>query len=241
MHINIAALLSSGRPDGTMLEKIADKVLTLPRAMWQGRIVTPISKTDMSLPGSGTSEKIRKTVVYGILTLVATPLLLLGLALKAVALAADPAARIYNPSVQPQLKVQKQPDKQEESELLKQLNLAPPLNSLMEKYAQLGGQITTKHNLISAKEILFSRHVLTTVETILARPNTQSQLNQPSNMTLFENLVFSDITLFKNLVFSNGFAVDPEVAFEVFQLAEQTFAIAEEQAQVNRDMGVYRR
>ena len=118
MSINIQVLLSPGYYDRTMLEKIADGVLALPRAMWQGKevcyknfILTP-EQTSIMYKFNLTRtmcwgehiqnplEKIGKTVVYGILTVVATPILFFGLALKNLALAANPKARAYSHIVQ---------------------------------------------------------------------------------------------------------------------------------------------
>lgn len=131
MSINIQVLLSPGLSlighNRTMLEKIADGVLVLPRAMWLDKEVSHNTDWWDTLTSRNTKviqkfnltttmcwgghrqnplAKIGKTVVYGILTVVATPILFFGLALKNLALAANPKARAYSHIVQNTLDIE---------------------------------------------------------------------------------------------------------------------------------------
>lgn len=124
--MTIQALLNEGRIKCSSLEKVADKILLLPRNLWKGRKVQVLSGKPSTVRDEeyanwsarfvnfvkGVSRNyaialflLPGSICFAGLNLIATPLLVLGLGLKRISLACDPKARAYNAIVTNQLKI----------------------------------------------------------------------------------------------------------------------------------------
>lgn len=238
MGIDIGALLSRGRPEETMLEKIADGVLALPRAMWQGRKVTIEQNQQtatvkdvgnlteaMYWPKSGKPEKIGKTVVYGILSLVAAPILLLGLALKGIALAADPKARAYSIIVQNNLDIdalKKKKKTLEEQIEESRNNFVLCTNDIKRQTQQT--LIPEFINQLNEKNGPFLKHL----EAIQSRYSAETPLSRYDRS--------SDAILLKMLDPESSHTQGASHHTELLSLVRQRFALAEKLAEVARDL-----
>lgn len=125
--MSIQALLNKGQVEGGAFEKVADGILALPRALWQGKTVTVIkdaktgvikdfeaknannltSKLFVSFRNWGTLLiSIFVAMGYGVLCVAASPLLAAGLLVKKISLANDDKARNYSTIVEKKLHIE---------------------------------------------------------------------------------------------------------------------------------------